>query len=156
MECLPRLFHPLLFTFTSLNPSMTAATSLLPCRRTHLNRIQNPFSLFLDLPLFPSSRHPQTQCLHAIQKRLKQLQQQLKAAHLDRKTLQLSALQFRNDCEVLRYLLLFPVGNIFLDDNSVSHSTIQSANKPNPKPKIFSVTFGAAIKHMDKVINLRQ
>ena len=36
-------------------------------------------------------------------------------------------------------------------DISVSHSTIQPANKPNPKPEIFSVTFGAAIKNMDKV-----
>ena len=47
-ERLPRLFH--LLRFTSLNPSTTAQTSLLPWRRTHLNRIQNPFSLFLDLP----------------------------------------------------------------------------------------------------------
>ena len=50
--------------------------------------------------LFPSSLHPQAQCLHAIQKRIKQLQQ-LKAAHFDRKTLQIIALQFQNDFAVL-------------------------------------------------------
>ena len=87
---------------------------------------------------------------------MKQLQQQLNAAHLDRKTLQLIALQFQNDFAVLRYLLLFSVGNISPHDNSVSHSTIQPANKPNLKPKVFSVTFGAAMKNMDKVIKLRQ
>ena len=156
MEGLPRLFHLLLFTFTSLNPSMTAPTSLLPGRRTHLKRIENPFSLFLGLPLFPSSLHPQAQCLHAIQKLIKQLQQHLKAAHLDRKTLQILALQFQNDFAVLRYLLLYSVGNISPHDNSVSHSTIQPANKPNLKRKVFNVTLGAVMKNMDKVIKLRQ
>ena len=72
--------------------------------------------------LFPSSLHPQAQCLRAIQKRMKQLQQQLKAAHLDRKTVQLIALQFQNDFAMLRFLLLYSVGNISPDDNSVSHS----------------------------------
>ena len=45
--------------------------------------------------LFPSSLHPLAQCLHAIQKRMKQLQQQLKAAHLDRKTCNLLLFNFR-------------------------------------------------------------
>ena len=72
--------------------------------------------------LFPSSLHPQAQCVHAIQKRIKQLHHQLNPAHLDRKTLQIIALQFQNDFAVLRYLLLFSVGNICPDDNSVSHS----------------------------------
>ena len=50
LEC--RLFYLLLFT--SLNPSMTAPTSLSSCRGTHPNRIPNPFSFFLDLTLsFP-------------------------------------------------------------------------------------------------------
>ena len=66
------------------------------------------------------------------------------------------ALQFQNDFAVLRYLLLYSVGNFSPHDNFVSHSTIQPANKPNPKAKIFSVTFGAAIKNMDKDIKLRQ
>ena len=106
--------------------------------------------------LFPSSLHPQAQCLHAIQKRIKQLQQQLKAAHLHRKALQFIALQFQNDFAVLRYLLLYSVGNFSPHDNSVSHSPIQPANKPDPQLKIFSVTFGAALKNMDKAIKLRQ
>ena len=85
--------------------------------------------------LFPSSLHPQAQCLHAIQKRIKQLQHQLKAAHLDRKALQLIALQFHNDFAMLRYLLLYSVGNFSPHDNSDSHSTIQPGNEPNPNPK---------------------
>ena len=53
-------------------------------------------------------------------------------------------------------MLLYSVGNISPHDNSVSHLTIQPANKPNLEPKVFSVTFGAAMKNMDEVIKLRQ
>ena len=56
----------------------------------------------------------------------------------------------------MRYLLLYSVGNISPHDTSVSHSTIQPANKPNLKRKVFNVTLGAVMKNMDKVIKLRQ
>ena len=69
---------------------------------------------------------------HAIQKRIKQLQQQLKAAHLDRKTLQIIAPQFQNNFALLRFLLFRSDGNMSPDDNSPSHSTIQPTNRPNP------------------------
>ena len=53
VECLARLSHFLLFI--SLNSSTTTLTSNLSCKGTYLNRIQNSFSPFLDLPL--SSPH---------------------------------------------------------------------------------------------------
>ena len=68
-----------------------------------------------------SCLHPQAQCLHAIQKTIKQLQQHSKAEQLNCKTLPYIALQFQNDFALLRYLLFHSDGNISLDDTSVSH-----------------------------------
>ena len=69
---------------------------------------QDPESIQL-LPgpstLFLSPLHLQAQCLHAIQKTIKQLQQ-----HLDWNTLQIIALQFQNDFVVLRYFFFYSVG----------------------------------------------
>ena len=61
--------------------------------------------------LFLSPLHFQIQCLHAIQKSIKQVLQHLMAKHLDRKPLQIFAIKFRNDFAALCYLLFHSVGN---------------------------------------------
>ena len=60
----------------------------------------------------------------------------MKADQLDWKTLLIIALDFQNDFALLRYLLFHSVENIFSDDNSASHWTIQPTNKPNPNPNL--------------------
>ena len=67
----------------------------------------------------PSSLQHQSNCLQAINKTINQFNQQLKAEHLDRQTLQLLVLQLQSDFALLRYLL-FSYKNIATKDSATS------------------------------------
>ena len=130
VKCLPRLFHLLPFRFYS--PSKT---SFLSRRRTHLNKTQHPYRVFLNRPLFcfflfNNQRNVNTRFTRS----LKQLHQHSKAEQLDWKALYLFALQIMNDIALLRYLLFASVGTFLLTENSIHNSTVSPTDTLNPKP----------------------
>ena len=76
----------------------------------------------------PSPLLHQANCLQAIRKTVQQLNQQLKAENLDRRALQLIALQLQNDFSLLRYLL-------FSDKDTAAPNFAPSPPlNPNPNP----------------------
>ena len=83
-------------------------------------------STFLSSPL----QH-QANCLQAIHKSIQQLNQHLKAEHLNRQTLQLIALQLQNNFALLRYLLFSPVEPISNNDSAVKNSATSSLSNCN-------------------------
>ena len=95
--------------------------------------------------LLPSSFQHQANCLQAIHKTIQQFNQHLKAEHLDRKTLQLIALQLQNDFTLFRYLLFSPVETISNKDITVRNSAISPLfnpqGNPNPNPNPTSPAF---------------
>ena len=91
----------------------------------------------------PSSlHHHQTKCLQAINNRIQQFNQHLKAEKLDRQILQLIVLQLQNDFAVLRYLLFSSTETIPNKDNIVKDTATSplfdtNANpNPNPNPNL--------------------
>ena len=72
----------------------------------------------------------QAYCLQAIHKTIQQLNQQLKAANLDRQALQLIALQLQNDFALLRYLLFSDKDTAAKD--SATGPIINPNTNPNP------------------------
>ena len=88
--------------------------------------------------LLSSSLQHQTNCNQANNKIIQQLNQQLKAEHLDRQTLQLTVLQLQNDFALLRYLL-FSNKDIAVRNSATSPllNPITNLNpnlNPNPVP----------------------
>ena len=80
--------------------------------------------------LLSSPLQLQANCLQGIQKTNQQLNQHLKAQHLDRQTLQLIVLQLQNDFALLR-CLLFSDKDIAAKDSATS--PLSNLN-PNPNP----------------------
>ena len=105
-----------LSTFHVSTPNFDAT---IPQKQLRLN--PQPFQHLRGTPLTQPSVHQnqQAQCLHAIHMTIRQLHEHLKSDQLNRKALQLIALQLQNDFALLRYLLFSCVGV-----NSPSHSTL--------------------------------
>ena len=92
---------------------------------------RNPgYSSLFSLPL----QH-QANCLQAIHKTIQQYNQQLKAEHLNRQTLQLIVLQLQTDFASLRYLLFSN------KDIAVKNSATSPLLNPNPNPNPTSSAF---------------
>ena len=73
-------------------------------------------------PLLSSPLQHQENCLQAIHKTIQQFNQQLKAEHLEKQTLQLLVLQLQNYFALMRYLLFSPVETISNKDIAVKNS----------------------------------
>ena len=80
----------------------------------------------------------QANCLQAIHKAIQQINQQMRAEHLERKILQLITLQLQNDFALLRTLLFPSVGTIPICDTSLKNPAtsppIHTKPSPNPNP----------------------
>ena len=94
--------------------------------------------IFLSSPL-----QRQANCLHAIHKAIQQFNQHLKADQLDRKTLQLIALQLQDDFALLRYLLSSSVETTSISDTAIKNSATNPLIylKPNTNPNPTSTAF---------------
>ena len=123
----------------SINQHITDSTLLFPLlqptnqsKPIAANHQPTPeTSAFLSSPL-----HYQTKCLQAIHKTIQQFNQQLKAQHLDRQTLQLIVLQLQNDFDILRYLL-----SSNEDIATKDSATSPLITTPNPNPTNISSFF---------------
>ena len=126
------------FHAPSINQHITDGKFLLPplqlTSQSKLNAAFHPstpeISALLSSPLLQ-----QANCLQTLHKTIQQLNQQLKAANLERQALQLIALQLQNDFALLRYLL-------FSDkDTAATDSSTGPIINPNPNPKPTSSAF---------------
>ena len=79
-----------------------------------------------------SSLQHQARCVQSIHQTIQQFHQHLKAEQLERKTLQLIALQLPNNFALLRYLLFSSVGPTSSNVISVKNSATSPLINPNP------------------------
>ena len=115
----------------SINQHITDGTLLLPSFQP-TNQSKPNAAAHQPTPessaLLSSPLQHQANCQQAIHKTIQQFNQYLKAEHLDRQALQLTALHLQNDFALLRYLL-------FSDkDTAAKDSATSPLINPNPNP----------------------
>ena len=122
------------------NQHITDGTFLLPFLQSTIQSqpnaaAQEPNPESSALLSFPLQHH--AICLQSIDKTMQQFDQYLKAEHLDRQALQLTALQLQNDFALLRYLLFSDKATAA--KNSATSLLINPSPNPNPTSSAFTL-----------------
>ena len=121
----------------SINQSISDSTFTLPHLQS-TSHSQQDLAAHQSPPgsssLLSSPLQHQTNCLQAFHKTIQQFTQHLKVDQLDRKTLQLIALQLQNDFALLRYLLFSSVNKFSKKNIAVKNSGTSPLPNPIPNP----------------------